>query len=905
MVGRKEPDVNDMCHKQAWMNFQLETAEFEQLLGNKIHRENGRLIFSPVLSSLNVHFPEERFSVKNIARLGRFNVIDDATATSMSDWLIDKLTGDTQYFQIINEKMKTKASYIEDSDIFAFPYDWRLTPLDFDFKPIKLEIENRVSKFGRKVLIVSHSMGSQYTLYFLNAYVSRKWKDKHIAGWSSSNGALGGSAKALQAVLMAVSVQSYYFPSTLLRRINDGVSSISSLSINTAGEYANMIGITIKGGSFNRYFNEKGSQMREKIDFEDMAVPAVYLSQFFPNKQNRKAVNARTTEVDLSFLLKDPGVPVFCFSSQQNTDDTTQTFTIERSTDGSINLQKDPVGRIVTQGDGTVPVWSQELCRRWESTVFAYRFDDGDSNAEHQKAFSHNNVFHTFMTTLAQAVKAPEFATFTNPLSESELRLKKGVRPPAYYKQRRELTKLSVKLMVDALAADRKQIPACGSTKMPFGTMDQPACRKVNKMYNRAQKDNMWIRHLSSTPQKETERNDVEEQKIVQTPEEQRSRLTRIIEEELQKNSEISQQHKISKADIDFLLSSSADDFSAEEQVQKIRKLQGFAVDVIMNHPDPTPVTGRMSSEQVLHDAAQAHMANLHASILPLDIDPAPKIDELLAQIKREKSSTVSLKSGENSLEGENDDIEIPKSDAEVDQAIDSFFSLLEKSQKKLPSISIASAASTVKDMIAKVHPVQIHGDFNIQHFNRPLDESFDPTACYLHKGRLLRPEYFVPLPPKKPIHTLSSFPPKLSIEEVYRDDCGVRCEYGLFNWPKRKFSDQYVAEHFFSSERIVPLSGADMHPLRKAFKEVMSDDADDEFVEKRQLASNVVDFLSAEHKASMAKSSVSKVVRMQQVEDDLPDAELSGRIENLVDDRNETRGEVEEIDLKESMLRF
>ena len=64
------------------------------------------------------------------------------------------------------------------------------------------------------ILLISHSMGSPYTLHFLHK-MSSTWKDKYIKAWMSVAGAFAGSVKALKA---ALSGELFEIPSMLIKR---------------------------------------------------------------------------------------------------------------------------------------------------------------------------------------------------------------------------------------------------------------------------------------------------------------------------------------------------------------------------------------------------------------------------------------------------------------------------------------------------------------------------------------------------------------------------------------------------------------------------------------------------------------------------------------------------------------
>lgn len=89
--------------------------------------------------------------------------------------------------------------YTRGVDLFAAPYDWRVSPgdkrssfiririshsiLDFLFESMGYRekmtrlVEDMYKSSGKRVVLISHSMGNLHTLRFLNE-MSGEWKDK-------------------------------------------------------------------------------------------------------------------------------------------------------------------------------------------------------------------------------------------------------------------------------------------------------------------------------------------------------------------------------------------------------------------------------------------------------------------------------------------------------------------------------------------------------------------------------------------------------------------------------------------------------------------------------------------------------------------------------------------------------
>lgn len=96
---------------------------------------------------------------------------------------------------------------------FTAAYDWRLSYANLEvrdqyFTRLKLYIEMEVRASGRKIVLVSHSMGSQVLYYFLHWVASNRggrgghdWVEKYVDSWINVSGCMLGAVKDLTAVL--------------------------------------------------------------------------------------------------------------------------------------------------------------------------------------------------------------------------------------------------------------------------------------------------------------------------------------------------------------------------------------------------------------------------------------------------------------------------------------------------------------------------------------------------------------------------------------------------------------------------------------------------------------------------------------------------------------------------------
>ncbi len=98
---------------------------------------------------------------------------------------------------------------IDRSNAFTAAYDWRLSPAnlehrDFYFSRLRAHIELALQTSSQKVVLISHSMGSQILFYFfhwVSAAAGPDWVENHIDSWINISGSMLGALKGLPAVL--------------------------------------------------------------------------------------------------------------------------------------------------------------------------------------------------------------------------------------------------------------------------------------------------------------------------------------------------------------------------------------------------------------------------------------------------------------------------------------------------------------------------------------------------------------------------------------------------------------------------------------------------------------------------------------------------------------------------------
>ncbi|KAK3989671.1 Lecithin:cholesterol acyltransferase-domain-containing protein [Cladorrhinum sp. PSN332] len=117
-------------------------------------------------------------------------------------------------YWIWNKVLENLASLGYDpTNAYTAAYDWRLAYPNLEkrdqyFSRLKAHIETAVKLNNKKVVLTSHSMGSQVVFYFLHWVASPLggdggdgWVEKHIESWVNVSGCMLGAAKDVAAVL--------------------------------------------------------------------------------------------------------------------------------------------------------------------------------------------------------------------------------------------------------------------------------------------------------------------------------------------------------------------------------------------------------------------------------------------------------------------------------------------------------------------------------------------------------------------------------------------------------------------------------------------------------------------------------------------------------------------------------
>jgi lysophospholipase-3 len=251
----------------------------------------------------------------------------------------------TRNWKVIIDRLE-RLGYQVGVDLFSAPYDFRQGPQDFmadAFPKLKKLIEQTFSQNGRKVKLVTNSMGGTYIHLFLTQFVDQEWKDHYIHSWFSLAGVFNGFAQSFENVVFGRN-QILGFPVFAQTDVRDAYRSWPSATW--------LIPKPIYGD--NRVILETPTRQYRLSDIPDLLhgeQKEMYLLSFQYN------------------VTADPGVPVHCCFAVQHETPIGYKTKIEFDRDTFYSSEGIQVEEVYGPGDNTGDEASLSLCMNWKSTV--------------------------------------------------------------------------------------------------------------------------------------------------------------------------------------------------------------------------------------------------------------------------------------------------------------------------------------------------------------------------------------------------------------------------------------------------------------------------------------------------------------------------------------------------------
>lgn len=306
------------------------------------------------------------------------------------------------------------------TNAFTAAYDWRLSCANLEnrdhyFTRLRSHIETAVLTSNEKVVLVSHSMGSQVLFYFFHWVEASGnggpgWVDKYVDSWINVSGSMLGALKGLPAVLsgeMKDTAQLNAFAVYGLEkflgkderceifRSMPGASSMlpkggNAVWGNKSWAPDDQPGQTVSFGTFINFKESNSTQSPKNLTVEESISYLLehsdtwYKDQILDNyshgvartsaevedneKDHRKWMNPLETRLPLAPKLK-----IYCFYGVGKSTERSYFYREDQDPNSSLNVTIDTSltrgvvdhGVIPGEGDGTVPLLSNGyMCAR-------------------------------------------------------------------------------------------------------------------------------------------------------------------------------------------------------------------------------------------------------------------------------------------------------------------------------------------------------------------------------------------------------------------------------------------------------------------------------------------------------------------------------------------------------------
>lgn len=353
----KPSTVSPLCKKKSdWFRLWLDAGQL--LLGTSCWADNIKLIYDEVSDSVSNNLGVET-RVPDFGGTSSFEELDPSLPLHAS------AAFRTMISQLVSQ------GYERNVTLRGAPYDFRYAPSSpvgakFTNDLRSLIEETSHSNGGRRVSLISHSMGCLQVLYLLQQQ-SQVWKDTYIELWVPISGVFAGAAKEMRLHASGD---------------NQGLPVSPKLIRDEQRSYETNYWIAPVPSIFHdRLLVSTPARNYTAQDydafFEDIGYP-----------QGVRLMK-RVVGLTASKLQQHPGVTVSCFYSLG-------VPTPERFVYGSSFDEQPQV--VNGDGDGTVNEWSLKICEAWAQQPQAEQF------AVSRKVFS--GISHSAMIMEQEVLKA-------------------------------------------------------------------------------------------------------------------------------------------------------------------------------------------------------------------------------------------------------------------------------------------------------------------------------------------------------------------------------------------------------------------------------------------------------------------------------------------------------------------
>ncbi|KAF7262615.1 hypothetical protein EG68_00092 [Paragonimus skrjabini miyazakii] len=253
------------------------------------------------------------------------------------------------YLHGLVTELKKDPYYVSNRTIRGTPYDFRKAPNEnhvFFSKLTKMIEETYVMNDNRPVVLLGHSLGALYALYFLQQKTD-EWKRTYIKAYVPLGGPFGGSVRALLAVTSGDNFGVFLRDPLVFRDLERSMPSLGLLLPSPRLWPSNEPLIFTPETNYSAHQYDKL--------FHDITYPEGY--QMYLDS---------TREFDT--FLNPTGVQIICVHGSEVSTPVSLTYPQK----GWFHKGFPDESPKITEGegDGTVPIRSLEICRHWTNTEY-------------------------------------------------------------------------------------------------------------------------------------------------------------------------------------------------------------------------------------------------------------------------------------------------------------------------------------------------------------------------------------------------------------------------------------------------------------------------------------------------------------------------------------------------------
>ncbi|EFC43953.1 predicted protein [Naegleria gruberi] len=274
------------------------------------------------------------------------------------------------YMKPLADYLVSNGSYEIGKSLRGFTYDWRVgvrerandsLSLGGDYFKLQKLVEETFKLNGRKVSLLGHSMGGPFLQYFLANFVSQDWKDRYIYKYIPVAGPFDGTSFSL---ILYVTGTNWQFPGFKPENAKKLLRQYPSILFMTPTQFPYKYPFFSYKGNVS-YHVDLSDIEKFLTDAQVSNGVALYHHEYSQYKHNR--LNAPNVTTHCMYGYGTPTATRVRYTGNKELKDLNYMDVLHNTT--VVNSE---------DGDGTVPIYSLELCDQFAKSqkkpVHVHRF---------------------------------------------------------------------------------------------------------------------------------------------------------------------------------------------------------------------------------------------------------------------------------------------------------------------------------------------------------------------------------------------------------------------------------------------------------------------------------------------------------------------------------------------------